>query len=710
MKKLHKIGISILSALAPATALGVTLGVVASIRKTDEVVHVQSVLLPKDTTIGIDDSNTTLAAVVTPANATDKTLTWTSSNSEVISIDKDTGKMTFNKAGNSTITCTSKDGNKTSSCDVKVVQPTDNTILDGSITTNMLTGEQFFTITSFKNGITPPEEVIIPKTYDIGTKTLTVKSVEFTNTITEVKSIVVPSSVSTSDSLFTNFNVKGLTSLESVSFSDTQESNLTAIPYNAFSGLSKLKKVRLPNSINWISYYAFTSCSELTEVDMSLATNLERISDEAFYGCSKLKPVSLPDSIIEIASTSFPYNTEAAYASMFKVENVSDDIQMVYLKQDNKGTNDHFAALGFLLPKAQGIYDVNLTLDKDTKIIADYFNYSYLDGYAMSRDTYITNINKLEMNENLKVIGYDAFYSEAMMLGNIKINLTATELKFPSSLTNILTSAFALNTDSQQATLKNVTLNEGLLNIGSGAFGGQSLIEEITIPSTVEQIGIIVGSNIYVSMGYSGAFEQCSGLKSIKFAPNSKLKVIGDDTFANLTPYGEKVTKTMDVVLPDSVEEIGYNAFKSSFIPQNGFVIPSSCNYLGCYSLAFFNQNLINKEDRQEPINITLPSSIKTMTCPFGYTNESEEGSYMYPVVSNDTLTFAAKSSQWYVAYWPEVWFGEKPKPYYEAYVNIDEDGKLSQSDYDKFMGGIEWIYKASKKCGPYNFDWEIKS
>jgi uncharacterized protein YjdB len=65
---------------------------------------------------------TTLAATIKPAEATDKTYKWSSSDELIASVDQ-TGKVIGVKAGECTITATSNDGSKTASCTVTVKQP-----------------------------------------------------------------------------------------------------------------------------------------------------------------------------------------------------------------------------------------------------------------------------------------------------------------------------------------------------------------------------------------------------------------------------------------------------------------------------------------------------------------------------------------------------------------------------------------------------------
>lgn len=60
----------------------------------------------------------TLTATVTPANATDQTVTWTSSNEDVATVAN--GVVSGVDEGEATITATTKDGNKVASCKVTV--------------------------------------------------------------------------------------------------------------------------------------------------------------------------------------------------------------------------------------------------------------------------------------------------------------------------------------------------------------------------------------------------------------------------------------------------------------------------------------------------------------------------------------------------------------------------------------------------------------
>ena len=95
-------------------------GVKGSCSVTVEGVKVSSVTLSSATLNLTEGQNTTLSATVTPSNADNKTLQWSSSNTSVATVDQ-YGKVTGVKAGTATIYATATDGSgKQGSCKVTV--------------------------------------------------------------------------------------------------------------------------------------------------------------------------------------------------------------------------------------------------------------------------------------------------------------------------------------------------------------------------------------------------------------------------------------------------------------------------------------------------------------------------------------------------------------------------------------------------------------
>ena len=164
--------------------------------ETPQTVSVESVTLSDPPATLFVDGTTTLIATVAPENATDKTVTWTSSDETVATVTD--GTVTAKKAGTATITA--KAGEKSDTCTVTVqnkyrvdgIDPSytlflngdagdDTAVLNPSITPNAgYTGEE--TVTSYEYDPYDPNVVSVATTDGVtkvtavgaGTTTITV--------------------------------------------------------------------------------------------------------------------------------------------------------------------------------------------------------------------------------------------------------------------------------------------------------------------------------------------------------------------------------------------------------------------------------------------------------------------------------------------------------------------------------------------------------
>ena len=90
--------------------------------KPSTTIPVTSVKLNKTSQTIEKGATVSLTATVNPSNATNKNVTWKSSNTKVATVDQN-GKVKGTAKGTATITVTTKDGAKTATCKVTVKDP-----------------------------------------------------------------------------------------------------------------------------------------------------------------------------------------------------------------------------------------------------------------------------------------------------------------------------------------------------------------------------------------------------------------------------------------------------------------------------------------------------------------------------------------------------------------------------------------------------------
>lgn len=137
--------------------------------KRSSSINVTGVTL-KNTEVKFNSKNAVvnLYATVSPANATNKTVTWKSSNPSVATVDQN-GKVTAVSNGTANITVTTQDGNKTATCKVTVnipkpVTPDKPSVSATSIKLNKPS------LTLYKGKTYTLKATVKPKTYNSGIK------------------------------------------------------------------------------------------------------------------------------------------------------------------------------------------------------------------------------------------------------------------------------------------------------------------------------------------------------------------------------------------------------------------------------------------------------------------------------------------------------------------------------------------------------------
>jgi len=235
---------------------------------TITVIPISSVSLNKADLFLTEGESESLIVTVKPDNATDKTVTWTSSKESVATVDRN-GKVEAVGVGIATITA--KAGELTANCDVKVSESSGG----GNIPDN----EIWYTTTDGAT-VTPNSlsfgATILSNIYENGKGVIT-----FDNPVSSIG----------------NAAFKDCTRLSSITIPE----GITFIDRFAFINCSSLSEIALPSSLERIGESAFekTALSLIT-----IPTSCIRIDDYAFYGCDQLS-ISIPTQLEYLGSQSF---------------------------------------------------------------------------------------------------------------------------------------------------------------------------------------------------------------------------------------------------------------------------------------------------------------------------------------------------------------------------------------------------------------------
>jgi len=352
-----------------------------------------------------------------------------------------------------------------------------------------------------------------------------------------------------------------------------ENSECTTIGSYAFSSITSLTTMELPNKVQTINQYAFANStnldiptlpSSLKEIGIYAFNNsglktahipekITTIPNYAFTSCNALKEITIPSMVTSIGTCAFA-GCDALTQLNYYATNCSDFAYSTYCFSDSITPN------GF-----------DLYIGKNVLKIPAYFLMarSKTDAPTLKSITF-------EDGSQCQSIGNQAF----------RYILTLKEVSFPSSLKDIGSYAFS-NTG-----IERVDFNEGLTTIGSGAFNGCDSLDDIYLPASLSEINVDV-------------FRVCQNLKSIKIskdntkysdANSNVIMALSGSTYLNgSTTYTASENTVIygcnGSIIPYTATTVASNAFYE-LENLTALYIPSSITSLG--SNAFYKCNNIN--------------------------------------------------------------------------------------------------------------------
>ena len=274
----------------------------------------------------------------------------------------------------------------------------------------------------------------------------------------------------------------GMTGLKGVTIPDS----VTSIGERAFFDCTGLTSVTIPDSVTSIGERAFRDCAGLTSV--TIGNRVTSIGDAAFYNCTELTSVTIPDSVTSIGGSAFAWCSSLTSITIpDRVTSIGGDAFYNTAWYNNQP--DGLVYAGKVAYKYKG------TMPSNTSIVLKEGTL----GIADSAFAYCTGLTSITIPDSVTSIG-DGVFSDCTGLTSITVAKGNTKYH---SAENCL-----IETESKTliAGCKNsiIPTDGSVTSIGSYAFKGCTGLTSIVIPDSVTSIG-------------SYAFYYCTGLTNIKF-------------------------------------------------------------------------------------------------------------------------------------------------------------------------------------------------
>lgn len=386
-------------------------------------------------------------------------------------------------------------------------------------------------------------------------------------------------------------------------------SGTVGIAVDACQRMLQLEEVTLPNSIKYISGYAFERCEKLWSFNAYSCKNLVSLGTGVFYEDILLSSVSLGSNLKEIGEYCF-YKCESLHlpdeSNIHRI--MPDSIEEVggyaFYKSGiwDDAEEESVIYVGNWAVGRGSAGTSSITLKAGTVGIA---NYALSDATGEKREQRLTSVKTTD--ESLLYIGEGAFYccSELITFEIGSYVKHINDFTFygcesyqnagrPLRLEHIGRSAFY---DCQSLKTFDLSSCQDLSEIGIFAFGYCSSLEEIYLPEFITEIKPYTFyecdalKSVSIPEGVESigkqAFLGCDNLQTVTFEQSENategLEVIGDSAFYLCYSIEE-------IALPDTVTTVSDSAFYGC-VGIKELKLSDSLTYIG--DSAFYNLNVL---------------------------------------------------------------------------------------------------------------------
>lgn len=383
------------------------------------------------------------------------------------------------------------------------------------------------------------------------------------------------------------------TSLTSV----TIPNSVKSIGYSSFEDCTSLTSIIIPSSVTSISGFAFCDCTSLTNV--FIPNSVTSIGDGAFRSCTSLTSIMIPNSVTNFGSNVFEncwslkYNE---YDNAIYLGNKTNPYHVLIKAKDESITScEIHKDTKIIAPWAFAYRDLLIEVNIPDNVTSISYNAFFscdllasitipnsVTSIGVEAFAHCPSLENIIIPHSVTSIGYATFYG-CTSLTNAIIGASVASMdqsvfaECPLLQYNEYDNALYLGSKTnpyhvlikaKDENISSCIIHSNTKVIYANAFSNCTSLTDVTIPDGVWEIGV-------------AAFHSCTSLISITI-PDS-VTLIDSSAFANCTSI-------KSAVIGDSVTNIGGNAFENCR-SLTTLTIGGSVTYIGpevfyeCYSL-----------------------------------------------------------------------------------------------------------------------------
>ncbi len=330
--------------------------------------------------------------------------------------------------------------------------------------------------------------------------------------VTELGRLSTGAAVTLTTSTYVFFSCSSLTEV------DLSESGIAYLGLYSFQRCSSLENISLPQNLKGIGQYAFQNCVKLSEI--LLPEGLLSINGQAFSGCGQyseklgfktgLTSITIPSTVTTIGSKAFESCAaleEATIKSSLIGESMFLDCRM--LKKVTIGVNTE-SIKNLAFSGCTSLSDIDLQSNILTEIGKGAFQSAAISDFVIPDSV-------TSLGAGSAATGADGVFADCSKLLSVTIG---------TGVANLTDCLFANCQSLETVEFKE---NGKTAQIGKKVFYNCRSLKAISLPSTVNQIGLVGTSSYTTSTTNCSVFEGCAALVSISL-PSAVAK-IGQNTF-----------------------------------------------------------------------------------------------------------------------------------------------------------------------------------